>query len=186
VARIILLDAGPLGLAARRPGIAEVRQCLAWLATLERSGAMIVVPEIADYEVRRELIRARIMSGLGRLDRLKTRFFYLPISTSAMLLAATFWADVRQRGIPTASPDALDADCVLAGMAASAFDPGDSVTVATNNAVHLVRFPGIDARDWPTVTRRLFFVFLTSMGSSFRTKELLAIGVDASDLLPRA
>ena len=152
MARIILLDSGPLGLAAHRPSITEVRQCLAWLATLERSGAMVVVPEIADYEVRRELIRAGIVSGIGRLDRLKARFFYLPISTSAMLQAASFWADVRQRGIPTASPDALDADCVLAGMAASAFDPRDTVTVATNNAIHLARFPGIDARDWPTIT----------------------------------
>jgi len=48
VARIILLDSGPLGLAAHRPNIAEMRQCLTWLATLERSGAMIVVPEVAD------------------------------------------------------------------------------------------------------------------------------------------
>lgn len=152
MARIILLDSGPLGLAARRPSIAAVQQCLAWLASRETSGAMIVVPEIADYEVRRELMRARILSGIGRLDRLKTRFFYLPISTSAMLLAAAFWADIRQRGIPTASPDALDADCVLAGMAGSAFDPADSVTVATTNPVHLIRFPGIDARDWSTVT----------------------------------
>ena len=86
---------------------------------------MIVVPEIADYEIRRELIRARITSGIARLDRLKTRVFYLPISTSAMLAAAHFRADVRQQGIPTASPDSLDADCVLAGMAASAFDPND-------------------------------------------------------------
>jgi hypothetical protein len=83
VARIIVLDSGPLGLAARRPSIIEVQHCLAWLARLETSGAMIVVPEIADYEVRRELIRARIASGVGRLDRLKTRLFYLPISTSA-------------------------------------------------------------------------------------------------------
>jgi hypothetical protein len=151
VARIIILDAGPLGLAAHRPSITEVRECLTWLATLETSGAMIVVPEIADYEVLRELVRARIVSGIGRLNRLKSRFFYLPISTSAMLVAANFWADVRQREIPTASPDSLDADCVLAGMAASAFNPSDTVTIATNNPIHLVRFPGIDARDWCSV-----------------------------------
>jgi hypothetical protein len=151
VARIILLDSGPLGLAAHRPSITEVQHCLAWLARLESSGAMVVVPEVADYEVRRELIRARIASGVGRLNQLKTRFFYLPISTSAMLQAATFWATVRQQGLPTASPDSLDADCVLAGMAASAFGPTHSVTVATNNAVHLARFPGIDAQDWHSI-----------------------------------
>ena len=61
-------------------------------------------------------------------------------------------ARARQREIPTACPGSLDADCVLAGMAASAFDPGDVVTVATNNPVHLVRFPGIDARDSRTDT----------------------------------
>jgi hypothetical protein len=26
------------------------------------------------------------------------------------------------------------------------------VSVATSNAVHLVRFPGIDARDWPSIS----------------------------------
>ncbi len=113
---------------------------------------MIVVPEIADYEVRRELLRTRIASGIGRLDRLKSRFFYLPISTPAMLQAAEFWAEVRQQGLPTASPDALDADCILAGMAATAFDPADTVTIATNNVIHLSRFSGIDAREWLTIT----------------------------------
>jgi predicted nucleic acid-binding protein len=151
VARIIVPDSGPLGLAARRPSITQVRQCLAWLARIEMTGARIVLPEIADYEVRRELLRARVTSGIGRLDRLKARFFYLPISTSAMLQAAVYWADVRQRGIPTASPDSLDADCILAGMAATAFDPGDTVMIATNNVIHLNRFSGIDAREWQTI-----------------------------------
>ena len=152
MARIILLDSGPLGLAAHHPSITQVRQCLTWLATLESSGAMIVVPEIADFEVRRELLRARIAGGIRRLDQLKTRFVYLPITTPAMLRAAEFWADVRQRGIPTASPDALDADCIVAGMAAMAGRSGDTVTIATNNVVHLGRFSGIDARDWLTIT----------------------------------
>jgi predicted nucleic acid-binding protein len=141
VARIIILDSGPLGLAARRPGLAQVQQCLAWLNALDQAGATIAIPEIADFEVRRELLRARITSGIGRLDRLKAQSLYLPITTAAMLRAAEFWADVRQRGVPTASPDALDADCILAGMAATALDPGDTVTIATNNMIHLGRFP---------------------------------------------
>jgi hypothetical protein len=37
-------------------------------------------------------------------------------------------------------------------MAATAFDPTDVVTVATNNAVHLSRFTDIDARDWFSIT----------------------------------
>jgi hypothetical protein len=69
-----------------------------------------------------------------------------------MLRAAAFWADARQRGVPTASPDALDADCIIAAMAATAFHPSDTVTIATSNVSHLARFPGIDARDWFTIT----------------------------------
>jgi hypothetical protein len=69
-----------------------------------------------------------------------------------MLRAAEFWADARQRGVPTAGADALDADCIIAAMAATAFDPSDIVTIATSNVSHLARFPGIDARDWITIT----------------------------------
>jgi hypothetical protein len=93
VPRVIVLDSGPLGLAAHRPTIAESRQAHAWLAARELSGALIVVPEIADYEIRRELVRARIAAGIVRLDVLKSRFLYLPISTSAMLRAAAYWAE---------------------------------------------------------------------------------------------
>jgi hypothetical protein len=39
----------------------------------------------------------------------------LTISTEAIVKAAEFWAFLRQSGIPTASPDALDADAILAG-----------------------------------------------------------------------
>jgi predicted nucleic acid-binding protein len=152
VARIILLDSGPLGLAANRPSNTKVRQCLTWLARLEMSGARIVLPEIADYEVRRELLRARVTGGIRRLDQLKSRYVYLPITTPAILKAAQFWAEVRQQGVPTASPDSLDADCIVAGMAAVAGRQGDTVTIATNNIIHLSRFSGIDAREWLTIT----------------------------------
>jgi predicted nucleic acid-binding protein len=152
VARLIMLDAGPLGLATRNPGIPQTRQCLAWLRALEVSGAVFAIPEIADYEVRRELIRTGAMAALRRRDALKATLDYRPITTSAMLPAADLWANVRKQGIPTAAPDALDADCILAGQALIAGQPGDTVTVATNNIKHLGRFPGIDAREWLTIT----------------------------------
>jgi hypothetical protein len=49
-------------------------------------------------------------------------------------------------GIPTASPDTLDADAILAGQAATAGQSGDTTTIATTKLAHLNRFPGIDAR----------------------------------------
>jgi hypothetical protein len=55
----------------------------------------VIVPEIADYEVRRELLRAKKERGLARLDALASRLKYLPITTAAMRQAAVFWAEAR-------------------------------------------------------------------------------------------
>ena len=59
---------------------------------------------------------------------------YQPVSTAAWRQASLFWADARQRGIPTASPDSLDADVILAACAAAIGQPGDQVIVATQSA----------------------------------------------------
>lgn len=74
----------------------------------------MIVPEIADHEVRRELLRAKRTKGVKRLDELKSRIGYLTITTDAMLRAAEFWAQARQMGYPTADDKALDADVILA------------------------------------------------------------------------
>jgi hypothetical protein len=75
----------------------------------------------------------------------------MPRTTDTMIKAAEFWAFLRQMGIPTATPDALDADAILAGQAALAGQPGDTVTIATTNLAHLNRLPGIDARSWDQI-----------------------------------
>ena len=112
----------------------------------------MVVPEIADYEVRRELIRAGAPAGLTRLDTLSVSLTYDPITTPVIRMAAEFWADVRRRGLPTAADQSLDADAILAAQAALIGAPGDTVTVATSNSGHFARFPGIDARDWASIS----------------------------------
>jgi len=113
---------------------------------------MPVIPEIADYEIRRELQRLGHSPGLRRLDTLAHRFLYAEITTPVMHKAAEFWADVRRRGLPTAGDQSLDADAILAAQAVLIGSIGDSVTVATGNVTHLTRFPGIDARNWTTIT----------------------------------
>ena len=55
MADIVFLDAGPLGMVSHpRPA----NEIVAWLARLLGSGTRVLVPEIAGYEVRRELLRA--------------------------------------------------------------------------------------------------------------------------------
>ncbi len=81
---------------------ARSTDCAKWLQGLLNRGIRVIVPEIADYEVRRELLRANKTKGIQRLDGLTQLLEYLPITTTAMREAARLWADVRQQGKPTA------------------------------------------------------------------------------------
>jgi predicted nucleic acid-binding protein len=112
-------------------------------------GERILIPEIADYEVRRELLLQEKRSSLRRLDDLKRRLEYLPITTEAMLQAAIFWSYARRHGRPTADAHALDGDVILAAQATLLARDGDEVLVATTNVGHLARF--VDARLWEAI-----------------------------------
>ena len=81
----ILLDSGPVGLLTHTRATAATLACGAWLESLLTRDVRVVLPEIADYEVRRELLRIGSTQGIIRLDMLKTRLYYLPISTDIML-----------------------------------------------------------------------------------------------------
>ncbi|MEG4216815.1 hypothetical protein QUA27_15595 [Microcoleus sp. Pol14C6] len=108
-----------------------------------------MLPEIADYEVRRELIRAGKTAGIRRLDELKSQIPYRPLTTEVMLLAAQLWADSRKRGRPTAEPNALDWDVILAAQAILEASEGNEVVIATTNVGHLSQF--IAAREWQLI-----------------------------------
>lgn len=89
MSRIIVLDSGPLGMVTNPKSSSDiVRECKVWLNSLLARGETFILPEIADYEVRRELIRANKKAGIRRLDELKSLLSYRPITTEAMLLAA--------------------------------------------------------------------------------------------------
>jgi predicted nucleic acid-binding protein len=151
MARLILLDSGPLGIIVRAPSKPHIVRCLTWLKTIQATRAVVIIPDIARYEVRRELLRIRAVGSLRRLDYAldpSSGFEHLLLTADAIVKAAEFWAFLRQSGIPTSSPDSLDADAILAGQAALAGQPGDTVTIATTNLAHLNRFPDIDAQNW--------------------------------------
>src|SRR5947207_3276599 len=115
---IILLDAGPLGMVTNPKASFENYECTQWMTSVVAKGIQILVPEITDYEIRRELLRAKKTQGIARLDALKTTAGYLPITTQVMLKAAEFWAQARQIGKPTANDTALDGDVILSAQAA--------------------------------------------------------------------
>ena len=143
--RAVFLDSTPLGLVTQRPGkSADVDACLAWLAGLDAAGVAVYVPEVADYEIRRELLRVGATAGLRRLDRLKATARYLPISTPAMQMAAQLWAQARSRGIVTADPHALDGDVILCAQALTLALPSGSWVIPSSNIAHLSHYAPAD------------------------------------------
>ncbi len=139
--KVVILDTGPLGMITHPR---ENRDITEWLKRMLDLGSIVLVPEIADYEVRRELIRTQKHTSIERLDELKAAIGYLPITTEAMLLAAEFWAEARNRGIPTADKNALDADVILAAQARSYGTDDRDPIIATTNVGHLSRYTDAD------------------------------------------
>jgi predicted nucleic acid-binding protein len=151
--RIVVLDTGPLGLASKPRGKGDADRCRAWIRALDAAGIRVVIPEVCDYELRRELVRCGATAGIARLDELERppALDYAPITTPAMRLAAEFWSHVRRAGMPTADRHAIDADCILAAQALLLRGPDDVVTIATTNLGHLGRFPGVEAEPWEAI-----------------------------------
>ena len=122
-----------------------------WLEQLlGLSSYTVIVPEIADYEVRRGLMHVALKSGqpttrsLLRLDLLTEKLEYLPLNTATMRRAAGLWAESRLAGQPTADDAALDGDVLLAAQALEV-----SGIVVTENIRHLSRF--VESRRWQDV-----------------------------------
>lgn len=138
----IFLDSGVIGLITNPNLSAEGISCAKWLLSHINKGIQIIIPEIVDYEVRRELLRANKVKGLARLDELIDSLEYLPINTEAMRQAAVFWAEARQKGQPTASDKTIDADMILVAQVV-VMDVQNKV-VATTNVGHLSRFLAAD------------------------------------------
>ena len=137
----IALDSSPVSTLChpdeQQPHVKAIRE---WLEARLLAGATVYLPEIVDYEVRREFVRRRNAKSLRRLDALAVQIEYLPLTTEMMRRAAELWAVARQQGFAPAPPEALDADVILAAQAESV-----GATVATVNARHLARFVPADA-----------------------------------------
>ena len=139
---IIFLDAGPLGMLTSPAATAKNTQIKEWMDSQIDKGAEIVVPEIADYEVRRGLVLENLSAGLSRLNAFTSIATYIPIDTATMRTAADLWAMVRKLRPPqpTAPDEALDCDAVLAAQAITTSKGQEQVIIATDNVGHLSRF----------------------------------------------
>jgi predicted nucleic acid-binding protein len=147
--KIILLDSTPVGLITNPKSTSLAIECQQWLQSLFNREYHVILPEIIDYEIRRELLRANRLKGIRRLNLLKSELIYLPITTEVMLKAAELWAQVRQQGKPTADNKALDGDVILAAQATLIGSDEHPSIVAMSNAKHLSLF--VDAKNWQDI-----------------------------------
>jgi hypothetical protein len=150
---IIVLDTGILGgITNPISRSATVKAMTAWAADMRAAGHVFAIPAIADYEVRRELLRGRYADSVAALDTFCTLAanLYLSLTDTALHRAAELWAEVRNEGRPTAKDAALDGDVILMAQVFEAgFAPG-SFIVATDNLKH---FTGrIPADEWRKIT----------------------------------
>jgi predicted nucleic acid-binding protein len=147
--KAVVLDAGILGLLTNPKRSDTGEACGRWLQSMIINTCPILIPEITDYEIRRELLRANKLNGLRRLDSFiaSNAVTYLPIDTAVMRQAALLWAEARQQGRPAAENKALDADMILAAQAI--VQSTSNFVIATTNVKH---FPSIVQADtWQNI-----------------------------------
>lgn len=124
---IVLLDSGPLSwVTNKNTDNPDVMRCRVWFKSMLKHHT-ILIAEINDYEVRRELIHKKLNVSLDRLDQLITseHVGYLPITTKIMVKAAQLWAWARSTRQSTAQ--------------SAAQDFGKRVIIATTNVKDLQR-----------------------------------------------
>lgn len=158
MSRVIFFDAGPLGIITnpKTPSPNLTVAAIEWAIELGKSGHRLIVPAIADFEVRRELVRARKKDGIALLDAWNSAQpdRYLPLTDSALRLASDLWAQARNSGVLPADPKELNCDVLIAaqaldyqaihGLAIS------DILIATMNLGHLSLF--VPADIWSNIT----------------------------------
>ena len=147
---VIPLDTGPLGILTNPRRSQTTLDALQWASNHIRAGNRFLVPAIADYEVRRELVRLGRTLGIAALDTWNSSLpdRYLPLTDSALRLGAILWAQSRNAGTPTSDPKELDCDVLIA---AQALDyqrthalPTGTLIMATVNVGHMSQFLSAD------------------------------------------
>jgi hypothetical protein len=140
---IVILDSGILDLLVTpideelpkdEKMLMEIYQCTEWFYRLLSRGAYIIVSDICDYEVRRELIRIRSKSVL-ELDKLRSLIEFQEITFATLEKAAELWAEARFISQPNKIKENIDIDCILTAQWYLLKEkyPGRQVIIATKN-----------------------------------------------------
>ncbi|VXD23108.1 PIN domain-containing protein [Planktothrix serta PCC 8927] len=155
MSKVILLDSGPLGTIVhpkykheKREYHVEIRE---WLEYLNQNDFELRIPEIIDYELRRNLLLENLNKSIDRLDLLQN--LLIPLERKTMLKAAQLWAEIRKQGKGGSHPKSLDGDAILVAQAIGQKDFFEQVIIVTTDLKDLSRFPnhGISIYEWPNI-----------------------------------
>ena len=159
--RKVSLDSGPLRLACHSNPVKlkESGGFQLWLAKALEKRVRIIIPAIADYEVRRELIRKQSLQSIAKLDLIQSGrhpefpgVVYLPLTEAALKRAASLWAEARNRGYATAAREALDGDVIITAQILEDAGPASRFIVATGNVGDIARYVGARrAKIWSNI-----------------------------------
>ena len=140
----ILLDSGPLSQITHPRVNPHIRQ---WLTFIKTQRWIVQIPEICDYEVRRELLLHDFDKSIGRLNQFRQRKQLLAITSETLLTAAEIWAWIRAKGQSTKDDRALDVDVILIAQAIAQQELFERVIVVTTDR-DIVRFEEFGLRTW--------------------------------------
>jgi predicted nucleic acid-binding protein len=126
----LLFDTGVLGALCHPRKHADVKLWYRGLLGVRRD--TLYLPALADFELRRELLRLGATASLRALDRLATEIVYIPLTDAMLRDAAALWAGLWRTGHPLGTADSLSADVILAAQARAV-----EATVVTDNHAHL-------------------------------------------------
>lgn len=161
---LIILDSGPLGDLINPNNTDKTRAIRSWMKSHLLKGVRFLLPELADYEVRRNETLETLLVPVGPtqsaaaiylLDQLKTTITYVPLTTPAMVLAANLWAEHRKgtrKGDPARS-HRLDGDVILTAQAIETSNGVDQVVIATQNLKDFLFSPSptVTAEEWDKI-----------------------------------
>ena len=123
----LLLDTAVVGEICHPRKYDDVR---AWFARAAAAHELLL-SEVADYELRRELLRIDSRRSLDRLDELTRELRYIPVTTATWRAAARLWALQRKAGRVTAAVGGLDGDVLIAAQALA-----EDAVIVTPNTRH--------------------------------------------------
>lgn len=150
--RVGLIDSGPLGDIIKPHPSADV---VRWVHFVKENKIALRVPEIIDYELRRELILQGLKGNsdsyksIGNLNKYRRTKRFIPLEPSVTLTdACDIWANLRNNNQGTADIKNIDVDVILVTQALSMKKDFEEIIVITGNLSDIRRFCHLGIRVW--------------------------------------